>query len=260
MEQPPKTNNHESTPLIEIEQKYLLASKDDAKRLEEKIKEIFPDAKFLGYHGEDSYYFPETTKDKTLKLVNKVVAYIKNGGLDLLAKIKNIPEDNPIQIRLRYRSNPFEESFTLTIKAGQNPLHDMERIEIDMGPFKNYGDLAHLFLGRFAEDDFKPLSRWFSNRRIYAIDDQTTIDVQDVTGYGWTAEIESNDPEKVRLIAEQLGLKPASKESLDVMYKQYGKNWKKYYNGRGVDRHFSEEDWKEIELAVKEGVIKNQVN
>jgi len=39
----PRTNIKERVPAMEVERKYLMASEDDAKRLEEKVKQLFPD-------------------------------------------------------------------------------------------------------------------------------------------------------------------------------------------------------------------------
>ena len=41
----PKINKGERSPNMEVEQKYLIASEVDAKKLEAKIAELFPDAR-----------------------------------------------------------------------------------------------------------------------------------------------------------------------------------------------------------------------
>ena len=160
----------------------------------------------------------------------------------------------PITVRLRRRKNFNEgKSFILTFKAGTNPLHDTERIEIESS------DISENYLEGFAGNGVEPESIWHSNRRVYGVGENTKIDVQNVTGYGYTAEIESTDIAQVNEIASKLGLQPLDKGSLDAMYAQYGKHWRKYYDGEAGKRHFSEDDWKEIEAVSQKSLVKNRI-
>jgi hypothetical protein len=244
----------EHVPNVEVERKYLLNSESDAGKLEERVKQ-FPGSHLVGAWSETSYYFPIITKEKAQQLLALVMRYRGDGGIDVLAKLDSVPEDTPIQMRLRERKNPISGgSFLLTFKASANPLHDVERIEIDTD------DISQRYLEGFSANGVDPKSIWHSMRREYAIDEHTKIDVQNVTGYGWTAEVESNDLSRVDEIATALGIQPLSKVSLDAMYKQYGKEWQKYYTGEGEGRHFSPDDWKEIESVSGEGVTRNSIN
>lgn len=255
MDQSPPTNIHERAPKIEVERKYLLAREADAVRLEEKIAQLFTNSRLFGAWSETSYYFPQITKEKARQLLTLVMRSRPEEGTDLLEKFDKIPEGTPIQMRLRLRKNPnLNGEFVLTFKAGANPLHDIERIEIETS------DISRNYIEGFAANGVEPSSIWHSNRRVYTVDENTKIDVQNVTGYGWTAEIESNNLGQINQIADKLGLQPLTKASLDAMYVQYGKNWQKYYTGEGQNRHFSESDWSEIKASSKESVIRNQIS
>jgi len=253
-----KKTEHE--PNVEIEQKYLLASESDAKKLEEKIKQLFPDFHIVGDYSETSYYYPKITKEKAKYLLGQVVGHGKE-SVDWQDRLDHIPETTPIIFRLRTRKSDNDEVTGLTFKAGQNPLHDIERIEVELE------DINPMFRAIFSSNSgIDPESIWHSDRRIFSIDENTKVDIENVTGYGWQAEIESNDLSRVNEIAGKLSLQPLSREMLDAMYKQYVQNWQKYYTSKGYypdeghDGYFSEEDWKEIESTSNEKVIKNQIN
>jgi len=255
MEKSPSVNKTEHEPNVEVERKYLLASAEDASKLEQKIKQIFPDSHFVSGYSETSYYFPKITKDKARQLLTLVVRYRKDEGPDLLAKLEKIPEGMPITVRLRRRKNFNEgKSFILAFKASTNPLHDTERIEIESS------DISENYLEGFAANGVEPESIWHSNRRVYGVGENTKIDVQNVTGYGYTAEIESNSIDQVNEVAGKLGIHPLSKVLLDAMYKKYVEHWEEYYNSQDNGRHFSEDDWKEIESTSKESLVKNRIN
>lgn len=253
MEQPSKTNRGERGPGLEVERKYLLASEGDARRLEEKIKQVFPEASLIGGYSETSYYFPKIDKNKTKKLISMIFSKQEEAA-DLLAKIEKIPDDLPVAVRFRRRKNLEDKSFILTIKAGSDPLHDIERIEIETS------DISENFLEGFAANGIEPESIWHSNRREYKIDDNTKVDVQDVSGYGWTAEVESSDLNKVQEVSHRLGLEPLTPTILGKMYNRYKENWKDYYEGEGEARHFNSEDWAQIESASKEKATRNEVS
>ena len=249
----PRTNIKERVLAMEVERKYLMASEDDAKRLEEKVKQLFPDTHLLGEYVEVSYFYPKMLKGDAQKPLWLALRY-RYDGAHILAELRKIPDDAFIVMRLRHRENSTEKKFVLTIKASANPLHDVERIEIETE------DVSVKLVDFFRENHIEPESVWQSSRRLYQLDESTKIDVQNVTGYGWTAEIESPDLSQVDEIAGKLGLRPLSQTSLNAMYKQYGKDWQKYYAGEGDDRHFSEGDWKEIESTSGENRIINKLN
>ncbi len=223
------------------------------RRLEEKIKELFPGTHLVVACSETSYYFPKVTKEKAKQLLGMVVRHRPEEGLDLLATLDKIPEGIPIIMRLRRRKNFEDKEFILSFKASANPLHDVERTEIETS------DIDENCLEGFAGNGVSPESVWDSRRRVYEIDGKTFIDVEDVTGYGWKAEIESDSVEKVREVAGKLGLQPISPRLLDAMYNQYKKSWETYYAGEGENRHFREDDWREIESVSGAKVIKNRI-
>lgn len=252
MEESPNIHNSERGPNIEVEQKYLLASEVDALKFEAKIKELFPSARLIGAWSETSYYLSRVTKDKAQELLELIIGSRGGEGENLLAQLDKIAEDTPIQLRFRHRKNREDSSFLFTLKAGANPLHDIERIEIETS------DTSDAYIEGFAAQGVTPESIWHSMRREYLIGDTTKIDVQNVTGYGWTAEIESVDTATVQTVAAQLGLHPASHELLDAMYEQYKNHWQDYYNAQGDSSHFSETDWKEIEDIAKQKRVENK--
>jgi len=251
MEKPTKTNSHEGEPNMEVEQKYLIASEVDTKKLEAKITELFPDARLIGAWSETSYYLPRVTKEKARELLVLVLRSRKTESDNLLSELDRVPDGTPIQMRFRHRKNREDSSFLLTLKASDNPLHDIERIEIDTS------DISDAYIEGFAANGIEPESIWHSIRREYAVDENTKIDVQNVTGYGWTAEIESSDINTVQAVAAQLGLKPLTHELLDEMYTQYKEHWREYYGAEGNAGHFSETDWSDIEDKAKQKRIEN---
>lgn len=253
MDQLPKDSKKEQVPAIEIERKYLLALEDDLKNLEKKLRRVFPGVRFVEGFSEISYYFPRMDKVRAKVLLGIVMKYREEEGPALLERLNKIPESTPIAIRLRRRKNQDNKTFILSFKASANPLHDPERIEIETS------DTSENYLEGFEANGIKPESIWHSNRRIYAMDDGTKIDVQDVTGYGYTAEIESSDLKKVESVAQKLGLEPVSSKLLDAMYKKYKNGWQQYYNETGNIRHFTGDDWKEIESLSGETAIKNSI-
>jgi len=247
----PKINKGERSPNMEVEQKYLIASEVDAKKLEAKIAELFPDARLVGAWSETSYYLSRITKEKARELLVLVVRLRGSEDDDLLAQLDRVPEGTPIQMRFRHRKNREDSSFLFTLKAGANPLHDIERIEIETS------DVSDAYIEGFAANGVEPESIWHSMRREYAVDENTKIDVQNVTGYGWTAEVESVDINTVQVVAAQLGLQPLSHELLDEMYKQYKSRWREYYDAKGDTGYFSETDWSDIEDRAKQKRIEN---
>src|SRR3989344_3629572 len=247
----PKINKGERSPNMEVEQKYLIASEVDAKKLEAKIAELFPDARLVGAWSETSYYLSRITKEKARELLVLVVRLRGSEDDDLLAQLDRVPEGTPIQMRFRHRKNREDSSFLFTLKAGANPLHDIERIEIETS------DVSDAYIEGFAANGVEPESIWHSMRREYAVDENTKIDVQNVTGYGWTAEVESVDINTVQVVAAQLGLQPLTHELLDEMYTQYKEHWREYYGAEGNAGHFSETDWSDIEDKAKQKRIEN---
>ncbi len=250
----PTRNTHENAPGREIEQKYLLGSKSDAEKLEGRVKQLYPDSRLVGAWSETSYYFPLVAKEKARTLLSFVVEYRPEEASDLLAKIDQIDETMPVSIRLILRKNREDKSFILKFKASANPLHDAERIEIETS------DINENYLEGFAANGVEPESIWHSVRREYVVDENTKIDVQDVSGYGWEAEVEANNLTRVNEVAAKFGLQPLSKTLLNAMYRQYRKNWHEYYAGQGDNRHFSNDDWREIEKTSQEKVARNYLN
>jgi len=236
---------------VEIEQKYLLQSDQDIKNLAVKVKTVYPEAEYLGGYREESYFYPKISKEKARQLLS-LVANMHDVSTQL-SMLESVPDDTPIAIRFRKRKNREYMGFKLTLKASANPLHDVERIEIETG------DVSRRYMDGFAAHGMRPETEWFSDRRIFQIDDDTTVDMQDVTGYGYTAEVESSSLEKVQSIAHSLGLQPISSNLLDAMYSKYKEKWQKYTEGEH-ERHFSDEDWQDIERLSGERVVRNQVS
>lgn len=237
---------------VEIEQKYLLASGQDLKALEAKIKRLFSGVRFVGGYSETSYYFAKINKEKARWLCNLVLS-TREELPQTIAQIDRIPDGMPIALRLRKRKNREDKTFILTFKASEDPLHDVERIEIETN------SISENFLEGFAANGLEPESIWHSVRREYQIDDNTKIDVQDVTGYGWTAEIESSDLNRVKEVADKLGLLPVGQSVLGEMYRRYTDRWMDYYSAEGDKRHFSDNDWAEIEAKTKESLTRNRI-
>ena len=194
-------------------------------------------------------------------MLSLVVGHGKE-GLDWQFKLDSVPEETPIIFRIKTVKNKDGEEITsLTFKASQNPLHDTERIEIEL---ENINPMFRAIFSTNGSVD--PESIWHSNRRIFAIDENTKIDIENVTGYGWKVEIESSDLYKVNKTADNLGLRPLTKRALNAMYKQYVKNWQNYYISQGgyypntvKDGYFTDEDWKEIESISQESIVRNRV-
>ncbi|MDX1536010.1 MAG: hypothetical protein R3346_04595 [Candidatus Spechtbacterales bacterium] len=251
-----ETSPREQEPHIEIERKYLLASPEDLEKLEEKILSLFSDAKIVGEYDERSYYFSPIKKEEALKFLNTLTFNWMYDVDRLENQLDGIPDNTPIQLRSRTRFDEDRQSFssTFTFKASEDPLHDEERIEIDaIG--ENYGNPRNK--RGLSELGIKLTSAWHSKRKVYQIDSKTKIDLQHVTGYGYTAEIESSSAEKIEAIENQLGLISANPEALGVMYKKYSENWQEYYEGE--ERSFNEEEWEEVEAEIGEQVVRNKL-
>lgn len=254
MERHGKTNIHEKGPNIEVERKYLLASESDAMKLEERITKLFPEAHLIGKYSEQSYFYPKMTKKEAWK---PLWLALRNrfDGYKMLNKIRQIPDDALVIMRFRSRKSPVEKKYVLTFKASEDPLHGIERIE------EETEDVSEKLVEFLSENNIEPETVWNSDRHLYQINEKTKIDVQNVTGYGWTAEIESDDIQTVQEIATKLGgLQPPSQELLGVMYAQYKAHWREYCGTEGKIRHFSETDWEEIESASKEELVKNHID
>lgn len=130
MEQPSRTSNHEKSPSMEVEKKYLMASESDTKKLEEKIKQLFPDTRLIGEYAEVSYFYPKTLKRDAQKPL-QLALRSRYDGYKVLNEIGKIPDDALVVMRFRSRVNSTDKKFVLTIKASADPLHDTERIEIE---------------------------------------------------------------------------------------------------------------------------------
>ncbi len=239
-------------PNMEIERKYLLASKEDADRLEAKIRLLFPDTRLITDCSETSYYYPRTTMQEAWRLC-ALVYHDRDDRDELLSRVEQIPRDTPVAIRFRKRESSEGSTFTLTVKASANPLHDAVRIEIETD------SVSEAYKGAPLKRGDEPESIWHSLRRVYDVGDGTKVDVETVSGYGWKAEIEAGDLARVTEVAERLGLEPLSTELLDAMYQQYTDRWKDYYNG-GEGRHFSDEDWRAIETKVGQSAVRNVIS
>ena len=218
---------------MEIEQKYLLTSKEDAERLMAKIVEMYPEGKKVAYF-ETAYYFPKMNKVKALELLLLVIKD-RAGKEQILSQMALVPESTPFIVRIRRRKTAFSTEITLTLKASSDPLHDTERVEIEVG------EISDSHLEGFETRGVEVESKWRSHRFIYEIGDEAVIDVENVTGYGWKAEIEAGSIEKVNDIADKLGLTPVDPKLLDAMYKYYKDNWRKFC-GDGDDKYFTEDD------------------
>ncbi|MBI2064512.1 MAG: hypothetical protein HYT62_00440 [Candidatus Yanofskybacteria bacterium] len=251
IEQPQGRNKHEYASVKEVERKYLMASEDDARRLEEKIKQLFPGTHLIGEYTEVSYFYPKLPKRDAQKPLRLALRF-RYDGYKVLNEVDKIPDDALVTIRFRSRLSPVEKKYVLTIKASTDPLHDAERVEIETE------DISEKLVDFFTENNIKPESVWRSNRRLYQVDNDTRIDVQNVTGYGWTAEIESSDLGKVQEVAGKLGILPLSPELLGEMYNKYKENWESYYNSE-EGGHFTENDWTEIEDRARESAIRNSI-
>ncbi|MEX0877915.1 MAG: hypothetical protein WDZ40_03595 [Candidatus Spechtbacterales bacterium] len=255
-----EVNPKEREPSLEIERKYLLASEEDLEKLEDKIVSLFPNTKMIGEYHEDSRFYESMNKEQALEFAEKLNFDYMAGVDSLIKQLTHLPDDIRIQLRLRGRldENNIIQSIELTFKASENPLHDVERVEINVVVDGDYVYECSKALYKLGP---KETSIWTSRRKLYKIDADTQIDIQNVTGYGYTAEIESNSVEKVEEIERQLGLNPVSSNLLNVMYKKYSENtnWLHYYRREGDERHFSEEDWQEIESEAKEKVVRNKL-
>lgn len=241
---PPPTAEY--APNREVEEKYLLASEVDAENLVNIIRVVYPESKPIAAYDEDSYFYPPMPKYQAKQLAAFIVRF-RDDGQDFIKKFDDVPDEAPVAMRFRREHNRNTGTdWTLTFKASSDPMHDTDRWEVEMPTSDRYMD-------GLAANGIKPESAWHSLRRVYEIDDQTKIDIEEVSGYGWKAEIEGASVEKVREVAGRLGLKALTPKVLKEMYALY---LERYPDGQAK---FDEGDWQEVEARAGEPAVRNVV-
>jgi hypothetical protein len=238
MRQFPDSQNFEGIEVpIEIERKYLLGSEEEANRLIAKIRKIFPEASKVGY-SETSYFFPRMNKSKARELLLLVAKY-KENVRELLSQVDSVPDDTPFVVRIRRRKTAFDTEIVLSLKAGQDPLHDTSRIEIELN------GISESYLEGFEANGVEIESEWRGPRSVYHIGRDTKVDIERVTGYGWKAEVEAGNIDRINEVEQKLGLTPADPKLLDAMYRYYINNWRNYCT-IDEDKYFTAADWVKI--------------
>jgi hypothetical protein len=177
-------------------------------------------------------------KSKARELLPLVAKY-KENVRELLSQVDSVPDDMPFVARIKRRKTAFDTEIIFSLKAGQDPLHDTSRIEIELN------GISESYLEGFEANGVEIESEWRGPRSVYHIGSDIKVDIERVTGYGWKAEVEAGNIDRINEVEQKLGLTPADPKLLDAMYRYYINNWRKYCTTE-EDKYFTEEDWAKI--------------
>lgn len=226
----------------EIEIKYLLADKQARDQLVRAISQRFPNTQCIKSSVIISFFYKKPSSQNLKTAIGQIVKpsekaealdLIHRSG-DLVVKARSIDDD----VYFAVKGSP----------AGQDAVHAVSRLEFEVAVDMSLNDLN----SKLENNGVQLVSKFSSWRDFYTLDNMLRMDVEFVSGYGYKAEIEllvdeqdaeDKHIERIRSIAEDVGIHEASQELFGNMYRYYNQNWQEYFNTR---KTFSAKVWENL--------------
>lgn len=209
----------------EIEIKCLLGNQDNAKKLEQKMRELDPNLKEIGTHKQLNHYFKGNGDFK------KIADFIEDEN-DKLTFLEITKKAKDISLRTRKA----DENIILVLKASIDDTtssNGTARREFEKIFKIGIEELDKIIINA----GFSYQAKWSRERTEYVFNNvNVTIDKN--AGYGYLAEFEiiETDPtlaetrkKELRELIKKVGLEELNQERLARMFDYYNKNWEDYY-------------------------------
>jgi len=218
------------------------------KQLIHRLEELLPKAKLVDARHENSFYLEDMTSSDMYR--NKTLGRVAE-SLSMEAN------DNSSRLSVRTKHLRRHWDGHTRLVAVKSKLHGTKRGE--------YPDVVISSRDEEAIHSSVPIAtEWYAHRVEFETPEKTRIYIQDVSGYGYTLEIEDDSEEKVDKLAANLGLTPISENLLETMYGYYQSTFTQAGDLQEgapdwLPRHFSDSDWVTIAAKAGEKPVFNQL-
>jgi len=227
----------------EVEIKCLLSGEAERDELVAKVSKLYPASKQVKSNVVIiSYFYKPVQSAKQLLDVAKEL--VKPADLDTLRSLI----DNSSDLSVKARSVDGEVFFTVKGAAkGEDAVHAVSRIEFEVVIESSLEELGDKLVAAGIE----LASKWSSKRDFYELEEDQSLQVEFVAGYGYKAELEivteADEPEEametIRKTARDLGLVEADQKLFGRMYEYYNAHWQEYF---GTTKVFDDTVWHEL--------------
>lgn len=244
------TTKEKLAPHSEIEKKYLINGNGQTMtQLIKRMFELFPDAEMIDARHEDAYFLGDMTPAEMHR-------YRALGRIAEELALDPQDESTVLSIRTKHQNRRYPGHDRLV--AIKSDLHGTARAE--------YPELMISSHEEEAIHDTVPIeTQWYAHRVELKTPEDTLVYIQELSGYGYTLEIEAASEKKVDSLAGKLNLVPMSKNLLNAMYSHY-KDVFMHEGGLTRDdadwwlpRHFTERDWATIAAKAGEEPVFNKL-
>jgi predicted adenylyl cyclase CyaB len=214
----------------EIEIKCLLGGRENAERLEAKMKEVDPALRKIGSHRQLNHYFEGKGDFKAVAQALKD-KNIQKTFIDLAQKAKDFS----------LRTREADGTVFLVLKASiddTTSANGTARREFEEKVDMTLGELDKIILAA----GFTYQSKWSRERTEYKFSG-ANVTVDRNAGYGYLAEFESieDDPSRadaakaeLRGLIRNIGLEELDQDRLARMFAYYNTHWPEYYGTEKV--------------------------
>ena len=221
--------------MYEVEIKSLLGSRDNAKKLKEKLVAKYPNTKLVGHGKQLNHYF-NLPKDQS-KLIENITPIIDSKKKEALKNI--LVHGHKISIRTRQT----DDKVILVLKASvgdDTSSNGVKRLEFESVVSMALHQLDDVLL----KSGCTYQAKWSREREEYE-SGSMHVCIDKNAGYGYLAEFEiivhdDNELELTRQFLleemESLGFGELLQDRLERMFSHYNANWSEYY---GTDKTFS---------------------